>query len=60
MKETLKKLLDFAVIIVAVFATIGGAGHLFADGHILFGIAVLCLAAMAFPYVKKCIKDINL
>ena len=58
MKETLKKIYDFAVCIIAVFATVGCAGWLFYDGHILQGISVLLLGAMAFPYVKERFKDL--
>lgn len=58
MKETLKKFYDFAVCIIAVFATVGCAGWLFFERHIPAAIGVILLGAMAFPYVKACFKDL--
>lgn len=54
----IKKIYEFIVILVWVFASIGCAGWLFFDGHIVQGIAVLLLGAMAFPYMRSCFKDL--
>lgn len=52
------KFYDFAVIVVAVFAAIGGTAYLFYDHHALFGVTNICLVAMAIPYVRKRAKDL--
>ena len=52
----MKKFYAFAVLCAAVLATVGGTAYLFYEGHVLFGIANLLLAAMAAPYVVKEIK----
>lgn len=53
MKDTFKKLFAFAVLCTAVLATICGTAYLFYDHHYLFGVTNICLAAMAFPYIKQ-------
>ena len=58
MNKTLKKIYDFFVVILAVYAVIGGAGWLFFERHIPAAIGVILLGAMAFPYVKGCFKDL--
>lgn len=55
--DNLKKIFDFAVICVAILSVVGGTAYLFYDHHILFGIANLCLAAMAFPYIRERVKE---
>lgn len=55
----LKKIYDFIVLILAVYAVIAGAGWLFYERHIVTAIGVLLLGAMAFPYVKACFKDMT-
>ena len=57
MKNTLMKIADLAILAIAVLAALGGTAYLFADRHILFGITNLCLAGMAFPFVKKIVQD---
>lgn len=52
----MKKFYAFAVLCVAVLAALGGTAYLFYEGHVLFGITNLLLAAMAAPYVVKEIK----
>lgn len=52
----MSKILDFFIIAIAFLATIGGTAYLLYDHHILFGIANICLAAMAFPFVKERVK----
>lgn len=56
--DILGKIADIAIIAAAILATIGGTAYLFYDHHILFGITNLCLAAMAFPFVKDAVKDL--
>lgn len=53
----MSKIIDFFILVIAVLAAIGGTAYLFYDHHILFGIANLCLAAMAFPFLKERYKD---
>ena len=48
--EHFKKFCGFIAIIVTVLAIIGGAACLFYYGHIMFGVATLCLAAMALMH----------
>jgi hypothetical protein len=54
----MKKIYDFFVVILAVYAVKGGAGWLFFERHIPAAIGVILLGAMAFPYVKACFKDL--
>lgn len=54
----MRKIFDFVVLILAILAGIGGTAYLFFDRHILFGIANLCLVAMAFPFVKARFNDL--
>lgn len=54
----MRKIFDFAVICIAVIAIIGGTAYLFYEGHILFGVANICLAAMAFPVIRSKVKDL--
>lgn len=56
--EIIKKLYEFLILVVAFFAAFAGAGWLFYDRHIAPGIAVICLAAMAFPFVRDKFKDL--
>lgn len=56
--NTLEKLYAFAVLCIAALGTIGGTAYLFYEGHILFGITNICLAAMAFPYVREQFKKL--
>ncbi len=58
LKETLVKFYDFAVLCVAILATIGGSAYLFYDKHYLFGVTNLLLVAMACPYIVKRAKDL--
>lgn len=57
-KRKMKKVFDFAVCCVAVLAVVGGIGSLLYDRHYLFAVAVACLAAMAFPYVRERVKEL--
>ena len=52
----MRKFYAFAALCAAVLATVGGTAYLFYEGHVLFGITNLLLAAMAAPYVVKEIK----
>lgn len=52
----MRKFYAFAVLCAAVIAAVGGTAYLFYEGHVLFGVANLLLAAMAAPYVVKEIK----
>lgn len=52
----MRKFYAFAVLCAAVLAAVGGTAYLFYEGHVLFGISNLLLAAMAAPYVVKEIK----
>ena len=54
----MKKVFDFAVCCVAVLAVVGGIGSLLYDRRYLFAVAVACLAAMAFPYVRERVKEL--
>lgn len=54
----MKKIFDFAILVVAILAVIGGTAFLFHDRHALFGVANICLAAMAFPFIRDIIKDL--
>lgn len=55
--DNLKKIFDFVVIIVAVLAIVGGTAYLFLDHHYLFAVAVLCLGAMAYPFIRERIRE---
>jgi len=48
----------FCLLATAVwlFGLVGGFGYLWYDGHYPFAIAVVCIAAMAFPKVKEYFK----
>ena len=56
--ETLRKIFCFICAFVAVAAACGCAGYLFANGQIVLGLGAVCLAAMAAPYVVKCVKEL--
>lgn len=58
MKDLWPKFYAFFVICVYVLATIGGAAYLFYYKQPLFGVVVLLLSAMAFPYAKKQLKKL--
>ena len=49
----MKKFAFFAAACVAVLAALGGTAYLFYYGQPLFGAANLCLAAMAFPWLRE-------
>lgn len=57
MKPELKQLYAFILLCVYVLAVIGGTGYLMYDHHILFGVTNLGLAAMAWPFFFKTMKD---
>lgn len=56
--ETKTKLAAFAVACVFLLGAIGGTAYLFYDRHFLFGVANLCLVAMAVPFVVKVVKGV--
>ena len=56
--ETLRKFFCFLCAIVAVLAAIGGTAYLFYYHQPVMGIANLCLAAMAAPYVIARVKEL--
>lgn len=58
--ENITKIYDFAVLVVAILAAVGGTAYLFYDGHTIFGIANIFLVAMAYPFVSSRLKDILL
>ena len=57
--KTLKKIYDFVVIFVFVFAAIAGTAYLFYSKKYLFGVSNITLVAMAVPYLISRIKDIQ-
>lgn len=57
MNDFWKNIFAFAVICVTILGAIGGTAYLFYDGHALFGVANICLTAMAFPFIKKVVKE---
>ena len=54
-----KKILSFFSIVAYGIGTIGGFGYSAWGGSWFIAICILALAAMAFPYVKKCFKDLT-
>lgn len=56
--ETIRKIYCFFCIIVAVLAAIGGTAYLFYYHQPVMAVAVLCLAAMAAPYVVARVKEL--
>lgn len=54
--ETIRKFFYFLAVCVAVFATLGCTAYLFYYRQPVFAVACLCLAAMAAPFVVKCVK----
>lgn len=58
MKDTFRQIFNFFVLCVSLLSIIGGTAYLFYDGHALFGVTNLMLAAMALPYIVPRIKEI--
>ena len=56
--EILRKFFCFAVACVAILGAIGGTAYLFYYHQPVMAIAVLCLAAMAAPYVIARVKEL--
>lgn len=56
--ETLRKFYCFLCACVAVLAAIGGTAYFFYYHQPVMAIAVLCLAAMAAPYVIARVKEL--
>lgn len=56
--ETIKKIVYFLAAFAYVMAAIGGTAYLFYFGKPQFGMLNICLAAMAFPWVKKAVKEL--
>lgn len=56
--ETLRKILDFALLVCAVLAAIGGTAYLFFDGHNLFGVTNIVLVVLAYPSIKKAANEL--
>lgn len=54
---TLKGLLQFITLALYVLGTIGGFGYACYSGAYLIAVAVLVLAVMAFPTVKRIFKE---
>lgn len=56
--ETLRKIYCFIAAFVAALAAIGGTAYLFYYHQPVMAVAVLCLAAMAAPYVIARVKEL--
>lgn len=59
MKDTLKQLYRFFLILLAALSMLGGTAYLFSDGHALFGIANVGLSLMAMPYFINQMKELT-
>ena len=56
--ETLRKFYCFICAFVAIMAAIGGTAYLFYYRQPVMAVAVMCLAAMAAPYVIARVKEL--
>lgn len=54
----MNKIYDFACCCAYVLGAVGGFGMLAYNLAWLFAVAVLALAAMAFPFVRERFKDL--
>lgn len=54
----MKKFYYFFVLCLYILGAIGGFGYCVYAKAYLIAIAVLALAAMAFPYAKQCFKNL--
>lgn len=55
----MKKILAFAEVVLYVLATIGGLGYLLHINQVAIGMALIVLAVMALPALKKAIKELT-
>ena len=54
----MNKFYYFFVVCLFVLGALGGLGYCIYAKAYLIAIAVLALAAMAFPYAKQCFKSL--
>ena len=55
----MKKIIAFAEVCLYILALIGGVGYLLLFHKYAIGAAIVVLAAMAFPELKKAINELT-